>query len=259
MTDPRETTGQPGVPQPLNRTQRRVLGVLIEKAFCTPEYYPMTINAIVTGCNQKSNRDPVVSLSAVDAEDALSELQKLGLTTRVYPATGRTERWRHNIKDAWGLDRAHRAVLAELLLRGAQTEGDLRSRASRMVDIPTLEELRGYLEEMAKTGFVRRLSPEEQKRGVVWTHLLMSPKELERVEQEVAQMAPPVELESSGGAPRSSAPAPRAASVDVSQLESQMSEMQALVSDLQTKLEELAAAHATLREEFDQLRQDLGA
>lgn len=264
MSQPTEVpTAQHG-PVPLNRTQRRVLGVLIEKAFCTPEYYPMTINAIVTGCNQKSNRDPVVTLSAVDVEDALMELQKMGLTTRVYPATGRTERWRHNLKDVWNLDRPQRALLGELLLRGAQTEGDLRSRASRMVDIPSLEEQRTLLEGLARSGFVRRLSPETQKRGVVWTHLLMSPRELERVEQEVAAMeaaAPEPAMATARAKPEPGTSAVRISAADerVDTLVEQVADLKSQVESLSQQLQQLAAAHQELATQFHALQAELGS
>lgn len=258
MTDASEASKEPGVPQVLNRTQRRVLGVLVEKAFCTPEYYPMTINAIVTGCNQKSNRDPIVTLSADDVEDALTQMQQMGLTTRVYPATGRTERWRHNLKDFWNLDRPQRAILAELMLRGEQSEGDLRARASRMVDIPTLEELRNYLEEMARAGFVRRLSPDEQKRGVIWTHLLLSPTELARVEQAVAQMPSPAEAEPAAPSAGRSSPVTSAAVSEIQDLRAEVEQLKSQVSQLQESLERVIAAHADLKLEFHKLLDELG-
>src|ERR1700716_3021401 len=111
---------------PLSPRERRVLGVLVEKAKTTPEYYPMTIAAIVTGCNQKSNRDPVTNYDADDVEEILQGLRKKGATVRI-EGTGRVVRWKHTLYD-W-LDLRNQpvglAVVAELLLRGPQTEGDL--------------------------------------------------------------------------------------------------------------------------------------
>jgi uncharacterized protein YceH (UPF0502 family) len=168
-------------PMPLSREQRRVLGVLIEKAFATPESYPLTLNAAVAGCNQKSAREPVMELSGDQVADALAELKELGLVECIFPASGRTERWRHILKEAWGLDGRQRAVLAELLLRGPQTEGDLRGRASRLQELTSLDDVNAVLASLAEEGFVRRLSPEHMRRGVVWTHLLFPDEELARV------------------------------------------------------------------------------
>ena len=255
-----EQSTAPKGPFPLNRPQRRVLGVLIEKAFCTPEYYPLTVNALVSGCNQKSNRDPVISFEAHQIEEVLAELQQAGLVVCLFPATGRTERWKHILKDAWALDRPERAVLGELLLRGAQSEGEMRSRASRMVKIATLEELQSVLASLAQRGFTRRLSPEEQSRGVVWTHLLVTPEELARIEQRVRESAP---------GPAASAPSVRTAeSVDsavgplverVTKLEHELEAARSRVSDLEGRLSEMNLAQQSLERELQALRQELGA
>ncbi len=144
---------------PMGRIARRVLGVLIEKGMCTPEQYPLTLNSLTTGCNQKSARDPVTDYTSDQIEEAVISLQKLGLVNRVQTASGRTDRWRHTLKESWLLEKPERAVLGELLLRGPQTEGDLRSRASRMAEIPTLEDLKTALLGLANKGIVKRLSP----------------------------------------------------------------------------------------------------
>ena len=91
-----------------------MLGVLVEKAKTTPDVYPLSLNALVTGCNQKSNREPVLNLSDLDAEDALASLQKKGLVIKVTSTTGRVEKWRHNLYEAWHLDKVSLAILAEL-------------------------------------------------------------------------------------------------------------------------------------------------
>src|SRR5215469_638718 len=118
-------------PEPLptlSLVERRVLGVLAEKQKTTPDSYPMTLNALVTGCNQKSNRDPVLNLSDDQVEDALVRAQQKGLAIRL-TGSGRAEKWRHNLYDTWHVDKTEMAVLIELLLRGPQTEGELRGRA----------------------------------------------------------------------------------------------------------------------------------
>src|SRR5207248_6138709 len=98
----------------LDVQERRVLGVLVEKAKTTPDSYPMSLNALVTGCNQKSNRDPVMSLTDLDVEDTLVRLQKKGLVVKVISSSSRVDRWKHQLYDAWHLDRVDLAILTEL-------------------------------------------------------------------------------------------------------------------------------------------------
>ncbi len=168
-------------PGPLGKLERRILGVLVEKAFCTPDAYPLTPNAIVAGCSQKSARDPVMETNADQVEEALEALKGQGLVLCIQPSSGRTDRWRHSLKDAWDLDGRERALLAELLLRGPQTEAELRANAKRMQDCGSPDEVAETLAALAEDGFVQRLSPAGQKRGVVWAHLLYAPEELSRL------------------------------------------------------------------------------
>ena len=109
----------------LDMQERRILGVLIEKAKTTPDAYPMSVNALVAGANQKSNRDPLLNLSDMDVEDALVRCQKKNLAIKI--TGGRVIRWRHSLYEAWRADKVELAVLGELLLRGPQTEGELRT------------------------------------------------------------------------------------------------------------------------------------
>ena len=158
----------------LNFNQRRVLGVLMEKSYTTPEQYPLTLNALVTGSNQKSCRDPVAHLDEESVYDALDVLRDRELAAVVRTAGGRTDRFRHKVADAWQLEGKQAAVLAELLLRGPQTDGELRQRASRMVRIDSLPELAEVIRSLQEHDppFVRRLSPEGQKRGAKFAHTL---------------------------------------------------------------------------------------
>src|SRR5437870_994225 len=114
----------------LTIAERRILGVMVEKAKTTPDVYPMSLNSLMTGSNQKSNRDPLLNLSEENVENTLAGLQPKGYVTRIQG--GRVERWRHNLYDAWSVNKVELAILAELLLRGPQTEGEIRQRASRM-------------------------------------------------------------------------------------------------------------------------------
>jgi uncharacterized protein YceH (UPF0502 family) len=159
--------------------ERRVLGVLVEKAKTTPDAYPLSLNALVTGSNQKSNRDPVLSVSDAEAEDALAGLQKKGLVNKITGGS-RVERWRHLLYEAWKVDKVELAVLAELLLRGPQTEGELRGRASRMEPIDDLDKLRTVLKPLVERGLVVYLTP-EGRRGTVLSHGFHAPQEVERL------------------------------------------------------------------------------
>src|SRR5206468_8045461 len=148
----------------LTMSERRVLGVLVEKAKTTPDVYPMSLNSLLTGSNQKSNRDPVLNLSEEDVENTLAGLQPKGYVTRIQG--GRVERWRHNLYDQWAVNKVELAILTELLLRGPQTEGELRQRASRMEPIDDLDALRGALKPLAARRLVVLLG-EEGRRGTL--------------------------------------------------------------------------------------------
>ena len=165
---------------PLKPRERRVLGVLVEKAKTTPEYYPMTVAAIVTACNQKSNRDPITNYDQDDIEETLHGLRKKGAVILI-EGSGRVAKWKHTLYDWLKVSKVELAVLAELLLRGPQTEGDLRARASRMEPLGDLSVLQANLDALAARSLVFYLSPPGQKRGVFVTHGLYPPEELDKV------------------------------------------------------------------------------
>src|SRR5437764_10353630 len=154
MSQPQpESSEKPKTTWPvLDANERRVLGVLVEKAKTTPDAYPMSLNALVTGCNQKSNREPVLELDEGDVEEALLRCKSRGLAVKVIG--GRVERWRHLLYESWNLDKVEIAIVAELLLRGPQTEGELRGRASRMEPIEDLDALRNHLKSLAERNLV---------------------------------------------------------------------------------------------------------
>ena len=165
----------------LTMAERRVLGVMVEKAKTTPDVYPMSLNSMMTGSNQKSNRDPVMNLSEENIEDTLAGLQPKGYVTRIQG--GRVERWRHNLYDQWAVNKVELAILAELLLRGPQTEGELRQRASRMEPIDDLDELRSALKPLTERRLVLFLGP-EGRRGTMITHGFHAPKEVEMLKSQ---------------------------------------------------------------------------
>src|SRR5262245_51294211 len=117
--------------KPLNPTQRRVAGVLVEKAKTTPEQYPLSLNALTTGCNQKNNRQPLTNLTQDQVEQAIDELREMGAVVEVQ-GSGRVPKYKHCLYEWLGVEKIELAIMAELLLRGEQTVGELRSRAARM-------------------------------------------------------------------------------------------------------------------------------
>ncbi len=161
--------------KPLDAHQRRVLGVLIEKAKTTPAGYPMTVNAIVTGCNQKNNRNPVTAYDDFDVEKALSELQELGVVKEI-DWLGRVPKYKHLAYEWLGVNPGEAAVTAELLLRGAQPLGDLRGRAARMEPIADLAALKPIVDGLIERKLMIELT--SPGRGQVVCHNLYTGGEL---------------------------------------------------------------------------------
>ena len=159
----------------LEPNQRRVLGVLIEKAKTTPAAYPISVNAIVAGCNQKNNRDPVTTLDDIEVERALDGLRLLGAASEI-DWMGRVSKWKHHAYEWMGVNRAELAVMAELLLRGAQAMGELRGRAARMEPIEDLAALKPIVDGLVQRGLMIELSP--AGRGQLVSHNLYLEPEL---------------------------------------------------------------------------------
>jgi uncharacterized protein YceH (UPF0502 family) len=169
--------------RPLDANERRVLGVLIEKGKTTPDQYPLSLNALVNGCNQKSNRDPVMTLDEEQVMRAVRSLQTAGAVAEVF-GSGKLPRYRHLAYEWLGVGKEELAIIGELLCRGEQTEGDLRGRASRMDEIPDLTSLRTHLDALAAKGLVVWLSP--PGRGRMLTHGLLPEEKLDKVRREVS-------------------------------------------------------------------------
>lgn len=142
----------------LNSHEARVFGVLIEKGYTTPDHYPLSLNATTNGCNQKSNRDPQVDFSEAEVRIALQGLRMKGLVGGSMQTGSRVEKYRHNAREILKIGERAIAVLAELLLRGPQTAGEIRTRAKRMRDIPSLDDLAPVLEELKSAGFAREVA-----------------------------------------------------------------------------------------------------
>jgi uncharacterized protein YceH (UPF0502 family) len=156
----------------LDPYEARVFGVLVEKALTTPEQYPLTLNAVTNGANQKNNRDPVLSLDEDHVSMALERLVQKYLARKVFPANSRVEKYSHNGKDGLGLEARELAIMAELLMRGPQTGGEIRTRASRMQPIDSLDQLTALLDPLIERGFVKRLPPAPGSRAERYVQLL---------------------------------------------------------------------------------------
>ena len=156
----------------------RVMGVLAEKEQTTPDYYPLSVNALVAGCNQKTSRDPVMNVSEDDAQGALDALKERKLVTNSWGASRRVVRYSHNLPQVLGTDAGTTALITTLMLRGAQTAGELRNACERMYSFADLSSVDAYLNEMAersKGPLVVKLAKQPGSREHRWAHLLGGP------------------------------------------------------------------------------------
>jgi len=159
-------------PPPLDDLEIRVLGVLIEKSLATPDQYPLSLHALVAGCNQKSNRDPQMLVSEPEVRLTIDGLRMKHLAGISNPAGARVERYTHAAAETLTLNKPGLAVLAELLLRGPQARGELRSRASRMTPIESLDELGEILERLRDKGYAAEHAPAPGSRAPRIAHAL---------------------------------------------------------------------------------------
>lgn len=132
----------------LNPVEARVLGALIEKDITTPDYYPLSLNALVNACNQKNNRDPVMSLDENAVRDALGGLQEFNLAGPAGGADSRVTKYEHRLQEVFNLSRGETAILCVLLLRGPQTPGELRGRTERMHQFEDLDAVQASLQKL---------------------------------------------------------------------------------------------------------------
>lgn len=238
--------------QPLNLRQRRVLGVLVEKAKTTPDAYPMTLNGLVAGCNQKSNREPQMNLSSDDVEQVLEELRAMGAVTEVQ-GSGRVAKYRHHAYEWLGVEKTELAVMTELMLRGEQTLGELRGRAARMEPIPDLGALKPVIDSLLKKGLMIELTP--AGRGQIVSHGLYKERELTETKARYAghvpspaaddDESPPVVAGTSGAAAAAVTGArlvPHAITADqFAELEVEVAELRAEVGRLKDLVQNLEA------------------
>ena len=170
----------------LSPFEARVLGVLAEKQFLTPDIYPLSLNAIVNASNQLSNRDPVMSLGDETIEACLKRLQDNHLAQTYYPAGSRVAKYQHMLRDVFGLDDAKLSLLTLLLLRGPQTCGELRGRTGRMYPFASVDSVERSLNDLARDEppLVVPLPRAPGTKEARWAHLLCGAVALER--QEIA-------------------------------------------------------------------------
>ena len=213
----------------LTAVEVRVLGCLIEKETATPDYYPLTLNALVNACNQKSNRDPLMMRNESTVMDALYELRmEHQLAIEVTSTASRVAKYKHCLPNRWTLSAAETAILCELFLRGPQTPGDLRAHASRLHPLDNRNEVEEILQSLAAREdgpFVVKLPREPGKREQRWAHLFAGEPEL------VTEPEPPDEIAMNDNDP-------------IQPLETE-------VAALRQELEELKAGFAEFKASFE--------
>ena len=251
--------------RPLSARDRRVVGVLVEKAKTTPTAYPMTLNAIRNASNQKSNRYPVMDLQEEDVAESLESLRCLGAVVEIH-GDARVAKYRHLMYDWLRVDKVQIAVMTELLLRGAQTIGELRGRSARMEPIADLAALRPVLAALHEKRLIVYLTPEG--RGCVVTHSLYQPSELERLKSEYRgdhsrPIDAPVMRGTSGAA--TAVPNPSVSATPTAEpiqtrpeTDALRRDVEQLKSDLRDLREELARITEPLRNELDDVKRQLG-
>lgn len=209
----------------LSLLETRVLGVLVEKQHTVPDTYPLTLNALVSGCNQKNARDPVIEATDAEVQSALDHLKSLSLV--VESSGGRTMRYSQNVGKVLGVPPQSVALLAVLFLRGAQTAGELRINSERLHRFGDILAVEGFLNELAEKPYVRELARAPGARETRWTHLLSG--------------------EPAAAAAAAHAPAPAAEVVPMGEL-----------SAVRANVERLQAEVAELREALSKIQRELG-
>ena len=218
----------------LTEIETRVLGSLIEKDITTPDYYPLSLNALVNACNQKNNRDPVMTLDEAAVREALSTLQEKRLAGPASGADSRVTKFEHRLQEAFNFDRREIAVICVLLLRGPQTPGELRGRTERMYHFEALEDVVSTLDRLAQREppLVTILARQPGTKESRYAHLFSGEPPAVDVASSVARAPSPATAESASTAARLEA------------LEDEVSRLRADLSEIQQQL-------ATFRKQFE--------
>ena len=159
----------------LDAAEARVLGSLLEKEVATPDYYPLSLNALVNACNQKSNRDPVVNYDDDTVETALRGLRAKGLSSRITGADSRVPKYAQRFTEVFNLGRREAAMLCVLMLRGPQTSGELRGRTERLYSFDDLEAVDSTISRLTEMGFTTTLPRQTGFKEPRHAHLLSGP------------------------------------------------------------------------------------
>ncbi|MCC9662242.1 MULTISPECIES: YceH family protein [Pseudoalteromonas] len=169
----------------LSPNQQRVIGCLLEKQSTTPEHYPLSLNSLTNACNQKSNREPVLSLTEADVQDTLDELIALRLVTVDEGLSGRVNKYAHRFCNtefgSLQFTEQQRAIICLLLLRGAQTPGELRTRSNRLAEFASVNEVESALNYLIEQEYVTRLAREPGKRESRYQHLFVDPQSVHEI------------------------------------------------------------------------------
>jgi uncharacterized protein YceH (UPF0502 family) len=224
----------------LDAIENRIVGCLLEKELSTPDGYPLSLTVLTAAVNQKSNRHPVLQLPTTEVEAALSRLLREMLVWRVQSA--RVLRWQHNLDSKWTLDDAGKAILAELLVRGAQTPGELRSRCQRMHAFAELGEVEATLATLAGTqlGLVQELERQPGQKERRWIHLLgKEPTQEEPMPRPASESSPP---------PASVPEPPPSSGLDA--VDRRLATMKETVEHMRGLVDSLAAELESLRREI---------
>jgi uncharacterized protein len=215
--------GYTGEMELLDPVEVRVLGCLVEKEIATPEYYPLSLNALVNACNQKSNRDPVVAYEDSAVEDALETLRIKGLSNRISGRDMRVPKFAHRLSEVFNFGRRETAVLCVLMLRGPQTVGELRGRSERLYTFDDLEAVESSLNRLAEwepQPLVKRLPRQAGFKEGRYAHLLSG------------------DVEVADAAPADSAPAERSTGERGPGLQDRVAVLEAEVTDLKRQFED---------------------
>ncbi|MDQ6787036.1 MAG: YceH family protein [Acidobacteriota bacterium] len=158
----------------LNEIETRICGALVEKQLTTPEYYPLTLNALVAACNQKTNREPVVAFDEQTVEQTLENLREKNLVYVFYGSTSRVPKYKHMLPNVYELDERETAVVCVLMLRGAQTLGELRERTGRLYEFSGLGEVNETLDALMRRDepLIAKLERQAGQKEVRYAHLL---------------------------------------------------------------------------------------
>lgn len=169
------------MPQILNEIEARVLGSLVEKQLTTPEYYPLTLNALLNACNQKSNRDPVVTYDETSVTKCLEILRDRNLVYVFYGSTSRVPKYKHMVPSVYELEPSETAVMDVMLLRGPQTIGELRTRTERLHNFSGLGDIQETLDSLIRRDdpLVAKLPIQSGQKEARFAHLLSGPIDIE--------------------------------------------------------------------------------